>query len=225
VRDKYSLVELEKLGITIENVRFTYESVFGFGGKLGYISKPSDRLPIVGISVYSVQVRSVKEHNRYINALREVIDHITSAGYRVKFFPMQLRDEPGDDMPCIQAILKSVQQPGQCSVYDGTVSMFDHIKEVAKCRFFIGHKTHSVIIALVTGTPVLAIAYHPKTTEFMKQISILTNCIDDSLLEGELLIEMFNRIELEIDSIGEKQLEGSVKFGEIVRRDFSHIFK
>lgn len=223
VRDKRSLNELEQLGVTLDNVRITYESVLGFSGKLGHLDKPSDRLPIVGISVYSVQARSIEDHNRYINSLREAVDHITSAGYKVKFFPMQLQGEPADDLPCIEAILKTVHEPEQCSVYMDTSSMLDHIKEVSKCRFFIGHKTHSVIIALITGTPLMAIAYHPKTVDFMKQFELSENCIDDRFLEGNQLIEMFDRIMSEMDAISAKQLGKSAQFGEIVRRDFSEM--
>lgn len=221
VRDKHSIVELEQLGIPKINIRRTYESVLGFGGNLSTLDKPSDRLPVVGISIYSVQARSIDENSRYINALRVAINHITASGYRVKFFPMQLQGEPADDRPYIQAIINSLQEPDQCSVYAGANSMLEHIKEVAKCRFFIGHKTHSVIIALVTGTPVLAIAYHPKTLDFMTQFELEENCVDDRYLEGSQLIKIFDRISTHMDIIGVKQLTKSAQFGELVRRDFN----
>lgn len=223
VRDKHSIVELEQLGIPTINVHRTYESVLGFGGKLSHLNKLSDRLPVVGISVYSVQARSIEENNRYINSLREVIDHITAAGYRIKFFPMQLQGDPADDRPCIQAIINTLQEPDLCSVYTGTNSMLDHIEEVAKCRFFIGHKTHSVIIALVTGTPILAIAYHPKTLDFMTQFELVENCLDDRFLEGSQLIKIFDHISIHMDNIMVKQLTKSAQFGECVRRDFNNM--
>lgn len=225
VRDKRSLDELAQLDIQGTKIHKTYESVLGFGEQLGSLDKPSDRLPVVGISVYSAQTRSAEEHELYVASLCQIINHVTASGHRVTFFPMQLQGEVADDRPCIEAILETVRDRAQCSVYEEAASMREHIKEVAKCRFFIGHKTHSVIIALVTGTPLLAIAYHPKTADFMTQFELSENCMDDCHLDGSRLVEMFDRITSEMDVIGTKQLEKSAQFGEVVRRDFCEMIR
>lgn len=225
VRDERSLNELEKLEIASNNIRKTFESVLGFGGMIHNIDKPSVRSPVVGISIYSIKARSIIEHEMYVDSFRKVIDYITAAGYMVKFFPMQLQNEQADDRPCIEAILNSVQKPEQCSVYNDATSMLDHIKEVSKCCLFIGHKTHSVIFALVTGTPLLAIAYHPKTEDFMAQFELSANCIDDRFLEGNNIINMFDRIISQMDAISAIQLQKSAFLGKIVRRDFSEMLR
>lgn len=223
VRDGRSLDELKMLGVASSNIYTTYESVFGFSDELDGIDKPSNRLPVVGISVYSVIARSYEEYNRYINSLCKIINHATGLGYSIKFFPMQLQGELSDDRPCIQQIKNLVDAPEKCSVYADCNSMLEHIRAVAKCRIFIGHKTHSVIMALLTGTPLLAIAYHPKTADFMSQFELSDNCIDDRFLDGEILIDMFDKIRSNMDIISDKEIEKSRQYGEYVRRDFAEM--
>lgn len=220
VRDHRSLDELVRMGVSRTNVRQTYESVLGLSASLGPLSKPSERSPLVGIAVYSAQTRSAVEHQEYIASLRDIVNHVTATGHRVQFFPMQLQNEVADDRPCINAVLDIVRERDMCTVYKDASSMLEHINEVGRCRYFIGHKTHSVIIALITGTPLLAIAYHPKTTDFMEQFELAENCLDDRLLDGPTLIDMFEQIRAAMDPISEQQLEKSKEFGAIVRRDF-----
>ena len=72
----------------------------------------------------------------------------------------------------IRSILEDVRFPQRCTVLDSDLDLAEHFAEVARCRAFVGHKTHSVLIALTVGTPVLALAYHPKTADFMKQYDL-----------------------------------------------------
>ncbi len=221
VREKHSLLELNMLGFDNSLAFSTYETVLGYSVMLDNIIKPSERFPIVGISVYSVQYRTDNEKEEYIQALRLTVDHITASGYRVIFFPMQMSQEPGDDRPCIDAVMSAARQPEMCSIYTERESMIEHIEEVSKCRVFIGHKTHSVIIALITGTPILAIVYHQKTKEFMSQYGLAINCIDDRQLRSSELINMFERLKANIDSISLTQIKKSNELGERVRQDFN----
>ncbi len=220
IRDKRSFGEIDRLGISNAKTKKTFESVLGFGGHLGNLSKPSEREPVVGISVYSAQARTGQEQAAYVGALRAFVDHVTHTGHRVQFFPMQLQGEVADDRPCIDAVLQTVRDRHLCAVYKDAPTMLEHIGEVAKCKLFIGHKTHSVIIALVTGTPLLAIAYHPKTLDFMDQFGLTANCLDDQLLTGARLIDMFDCLQMRADTIGAQQLAQSKLIGEIVRNDF-----
>ncbi|MGE4546027.1 MAG: polysaccharide pyruvyl transferase family protein [Pedobacter sp.] len=222
-RDQRSLDELNYLGVPDNKIRQTYESVLGLSNLLDSLKKPSERSLLVGISVYSVQGRSVEEHAKYVNSLRDIVNHVIDLGHRVQFFPMQVKGEDADDRPCIEAVLNAVSTPDRCSVVNDFKSMLEHIMEVAKCRLFIGHKTHSVIMALITGTPLIAIAYHPKTIDFMQQFGLSANCLNDIVLNGPRLIEMFNKMQPEIDKIGAIQLSKSKSMGDIVRGDFQEM--
>ena len=218
-RDKQSIDELNVLGIDQSKVYVTCETVLGYSEMLGNIIKPSARLPVIGISVYSIQKRTVSDKYKYVKILGDIVDYAVACGYAVKFFPMQMAQEHGDDRPCIDDIVGYVMHPEMCSVYSCVNSMKEHIEEVSKCCMFIGHKTHSVIISLITGTPIIALAYHQKTKDFMSQYGLSKYCIDDSLIEFSNLVDILDDCRNNMDAISSKQLEISSELGRKVRID------
>lgn len=225
VRDIHSLAEIEKLGLKLKNVYQTYESAFGLGEVLKPISKPSERAPIVGIAVYSAKRRVSEENEKYITCLSNLVDYAITRGFTVRFFPMQIKGESADDRPCIYSIIEAVRYRNKCSLFEDTPNIIEQINEVAKCQVFIGHKTHSIIFALITGTPLVAIAYHNKTRDFMKQFELSENCIFDSKLDSKNLIQMFNYVIDDLDAIYTKQLSKSQLFGRNVKEDIKQMLK
>ena len=89
-----------------------------------------------------------------------------------------------------------------------------HIKAVAKCRFFVGHKTHSVVFALTSGTPLIAIEYHPKTRNFMDQFDIERYSINDEILTFDLLKDKFTKLSVEVDQVGKHCFVKALKFSK-----------
>ena len=89
----------------------------------------------------------------------------------------------------------------------------------------MGHKTHSQIFSLVAGTPLLAIAYHKKTEDFMAQFTLEQYCIVDTKLSTEKLVEIFIEINQNLNQISEKQQETAFRMYEKVRNDFSKMIR
>ena len=85
---------------------------------------------------------------------------------------------------------------------------------------FVGHKTHSQIFSLVAATPLLAIAYHKKTEDFMAQYGLEEYCITDAQISSEKLIELFYKINNNLDNINQKQELTCSKMSEQVKKDF-----
>jgi len=223
VRDNQSLGELSKLGVEPHRVRRTYDSVIGLSDAINSFTLPIQREPILGISVYAAQQRSPGVHTSYVRCLAEFIDYATEKGYRPRFFPMELKGSPGDDRPLIYEIIRSAQHGSRCSIEDRDLETLEHIAEVAKCRVFVGHKTHSVIFALISGTPVIAIAYQSKTSDFMRQYELSDFCIPDDYLSGDRLIFTFGKACTNLNTIARQEFEKSQRFSEIVRRDFQDV--
>jgi polysaccharide pyruvyl transferase WcaK-like protein len=82
-----------------------------------------------------------------------------------------------------------------------------------------------VIFALTTGAPLIAISYHPKTIDFMKQYSLEANLIKETELSLDLFIKVFNRLIINIDEIGISQFEKSRKISKIISEDFKRILE
>jgi len=219
VRDSQSKDELKKLNVPTENIRQTYDSVFGLNDVVDSYTMPSQREAVVGIAVYR-KSRSKQEHVNYIQSLAAIADYATKTGHAVRFFPMELKGFSVDDRGLIREIINSAKYGNRCEIQDKDMETFEHILEVAKCRLFVGNKTHSVIFALTVGTPVLALAYHKKTEDFMEQYELSEFCIPDVELSAKSLIGTFQKLRDSADTVGQKQFEKSQEIGENVRRDF-----
>jgi polysaccharide pyruvyl transferase WcaK-like protein len=155
-----------------------------------------------------------------VRCLSEFVDYAVSHGYTPRFFPMGLKGSSSDDRPLIHEIIASARDGDKCLVEDDDLDTLTHLAEVAKCKLFVGHKTHSVIIALITGTPVVAIAYHRKTLDFMRQYELSGFCVHDRDLDGDSLIRVFERVCASLDRIARQEHKKSCEFSEAIRGDF-----
>ncbi len=222
IRDKGSVEELATMGISKEKISETRDSVLGLFDVVKKPVKPTKRKAILGISVYMIQKRTAKQQDLYSDALSRLANHAVENGYSVLFFPMQ---RPATDLPCIKSILRKCKYKDSCSVLEGDPETEEHIHKVAQCRLFVGHKTHSVVFALATGTPVIAIAYHQKTQDFMDQFGISQYCISDAELCGEKLLELFSMAESNLDEISQQELDCIGKEGLRVQNDFARLIE
>lgn len=141
----------------------------------------------------------------------------------MRFFPMEVKGSGGDDRLLIQQILEHVEHPEGCQIIDRDLHPLEHLIEVSKCRLFIGHKTHSVVFALTTGTPLIALAYHRKTQDFMDQFGVNRFCIPDVKLSEDDLQQKTYELLNELDTTAEQIQARAVEIGQCVRDDFQSI--
>jgi len=223
IRDEASAEQIKKMGVSLEHVSKTCESVFGLCDIVKSRIRPSKRPAIMGVAVYvhtrASRLQEHEEHPRYFAAL---IDHAIEAGYKARFFPMELQ---GTDRACIEAVINNVNKKEHCEIVEGFPGTSDHINAVAECKIFIGHKTHSQIFSLVAATPLLAISYHKKTEDFMAQFGLTKYCITDAQISAEKLIELFDEINNDPDAINKKEEEAGSKMCTQVKQDFADMIK
>ena len=106
--------------------------------------------------------------------------------------------------------------------FPGTI---EHINAIAQCKVFVGHKTHSQIFSLVAATPLLAVAYHKKTEDFMAQFGLEKNCIVDTQLSTEKLIKMFDEISENLDPIGQAEQQTASRMYAQLSKDFARMIE
>ena len=129
----------------------------------------------------------------------------------------------GADRPCIEDIIKLVRKKENCEIVEGFPGTIEHINAIGQCKVFVGHKTHSQIFSLVAATPLLAVAYHQKTEDFMAQFGLEQYCIVDTQLSAEKLIKVFDQININLDHISRKQSAIASQMYEQVRGDFKRM--
>lgn len=223
IRDEDSAEQIKEMQVSMEHVSKTRESVFGLCDIVKSRTKPSNRPLVMGISVYvHTRANRLKEHENNPRYFASLIDHAIEAGYKVRFFPMELQ---GTDRRFIEAVINNVNKKENCEIIEGFPGTLDHINKIAQCKMFVGHKTHSQIFSLLAATPLLAIAYHKKTEDFMAQYGLEKYCITDEQISTEKLIELFDEINNNLDFINEKQEITGSKMCKQVREDFARMIK
>jgi colanic acid/amylovoran biosynthesis protein len=224
VRDQKSFVELKRLSITANICDFTEDSVFGLLSKsdsrnvLNGIEKEN---PLLGISVYDVMEKSIEQQDRYVHEIAESLRFSAMKGYQVLFFPMQIEGRPSDDRPLIKRIIRTADLGDDAvRISPDFVNMETHSAAVSKCSIFLGHKTHSVVMALSAAVPILAIAYHSKTAEFMEKFHMSDYVINDDEFSIDWFSKNFERLIKNREKIVNHQVQVSSKLYAQVNADF-----
>lgn len=173
VRDEDSVKALINIGL--KSYSILPDSVF-----LSYDSKEVKRDNIVTVAVYTAGLKSKDYLDKYKAAWVELIDLIINKyDYNIQFMPMQYKGFGGDERNFINEIISCSKRQDKLKLLDLDLSPKDSIDVFNSSALVIGHKTHSVIYSLSTETPVIALAYHPKTLFFMKSFSFENFCFND----------------------------------------------
>jgi polysaccharide pyruvyl transferase WcaK-like protein len=222
VRDKGSAELSVSMGVKSENVTTTFETVLSIN-ELAVSYKPvMDRKNVVGISIYSTVSRSDADLVRYIETFSNFADFcIENKGYEVVFIPMELKNSGPDDRWLINRIIENTEHKVRCSLVENDLTTEDHFSLIQECRYFVGHKTHSVIFALAAGTPLIALAYHSKTIEFMNQYGLNDFVIHDNELTTDLLVSTFEKMTKDSENLGEHIFIRSKEIAKRIRNDFN----
>ncbi|MHC4555703.1 MAG: polysaccharide pyruvyl transferase family protein [Planctomycetota bacterium] len=222
IRDEASAEEIRQVGVSLEHVSKTRESVFGLYDVVKSRTRPSSRPDVMGVSVWTGNKQNLQAWENYTRCFAALVDHAIEAGYKVRFFPMEMQ---GSDRPCIEDVIDNVDKKENCEIVEGYPGTVDHINAIAKCKLFVGHKTHSQIFSLVAATPLLAVAYHKKTEDFMAQFGLEKYCIVDTQFNADKMIKVFNQISNNLDIISQKQEQTAFKMSEQVKKDFARMIK
>jgi polysaccharide pyruvyl transferase WcaK-like protein len=221
IRDEASEEQIQKLGVSHGHLSKTRESVFGLYDIVKSRVKPSDRQNILGISVWTGNKKSAAAWEYYVRSFAGFVDYaIETGGFKVRFFPMEMQ---GADRPCIEDIIRCLGKKENCEIVEDFPGTLEHINKIAQCKIFLGHKTHSQIFSLVAATPLIALAYHRKTEDFMAQFGLEDYCIVDTQLSLEKLIELFEKISENLDTVSHKQQQIALGMYKRVGEDFKRM--
>lgn len=221
-RDAHSVVAMTEFGVHANRMKITFETVLTLNKKVGERIPMENREKRIGISVYTTTLfKTPDKRRRYISVITAFCNAMTERGYQVVFFPMEFKGTRPDDRPVIRELLNGVSKKESCTYFDNDLMVNEHLGEVAKCSLFLGHKTHSVVFALTAGTPVIALAYHTKTFDFMSQFGLEDYCIGDDDVDLDKLVGLVNRIEPRLDDISNHIFKRAAELASRVKSDFN----
>ena len=198
VREEWSRDHLLGLGVSADRVAYCPDLafMFGDGNGDGWTVAPieipgvdgSDDRPLVGISVrwHSFPGSDDPQARRrlYMKALADTADSmIERHGARVVIVPQTL-----EDLKAGRALYREIAHRGDVVLLEDDLSPADLRRLYARCRILIGTRMHANILAMGAGTPVVAIAYQPKTAGIMAVMGL-----DDWVLSIDDVSELVAR--------------------------------
>lgn len=214
IRDKNSAECIKSIGCNGENIRITYDSVFGFG--INEFEDYKKRQNKVGISIFN----GLKKAYDTFFEIAGILDWFAEKGYAIEFFRMEY---DGGELNDIEKIISLMKNKAEISVFDFKTNTKEHLAELSTCKYYIGYKTHSVIMSLTTATPLLGICYHKKTRDFMEEFGLSEFSIDDTSLTKEKGIAIAEKLCLESSDLHIKMKKKSKIIAEKIDSDFEEV--
>jgi colanic acid/amylovoran biosynthesis protein len=175
VREEWSRDYVLGLGVAAERVAYCPDLAFMFSDVDARAPAPieadsidsGDERPLLGISVrwhsFPGSDNPKEERQLYMRALADTADHLIERyGARVVVAPQTL-----EDLKAGRALYNEIVHQGDVVLLEDDLSPADLQGLYARCRILVGTRMHANILAMCVSTPVVAIAYQPKTTGIM----------------------------------------------------------
>lgn len=217
IRDDNSDQLLKILFPNLTNVYHSYDSVFGIktlmNEKIGQVTKDN----AVGISIFYSNFKTQAEIENYTQIMAKICKKISEYGFEIRFYPMETSEK---EINIIDRIIKLSCVTNQVKVIDTNTSTIEQLKAMGKCKYYVGHKTHSVIISLMLGIPLIALCYHEKTYDFMKLFGVQEYAILDKEFSQEWFEEKFKLLIGKEAEIRNRITTCGVRVSKKVNQDF-----
>lgn len=174
-RDSGSLDTLESMGLTAASIVCPDPA---FGLRPLPLSVGGKDIPFVVISPISRSAWSGTEdaeYEAYLGSLAAVAERLLDAGLAVRFACSQTRMDPR----IVQRVRQKMtaEAAAQCT-HEAIVTVDDFLRVTSAAQAVIASRLHAAILALVAGTPVVAIAYSRKCRQLMKDMHLSEYCLD-----------------------------------------------
>lgn len=144
----------------------------------------------IGISILYHLPNPEQTFPQLLETLHDFVAGLPAGKFRVVLFPMLISpSDAKDDLWAARQLQLALNDA------DVTISpareLDDFVSELASIDLMIGARLHANILAMLTGTPCLGIAYRPKVMSFFAANKLKDYCIDLSHLTAQNLSELF----------------------------------
>lgn len=174
-RESVTVAYLRSLGVT-RNVVQTYDPAFALQPEPieGPIAEFLENGDVVGLNASVLLARWSHESDasRLQQDLRAFVSSLRADGFRILLVPhVVLPDGPADqnDEAFLEGLVES-DDGGQMALVPGSWNAAKLKAAIAKCRLFIGARTHATIAALSSAVPTLFLAYSSKATGMCRDV-------------------------------------------------------
>ena len=207
VRENISKQELVKIGLNRDKILVVPDAAFALKPsseeKIKTILEHHDLQPqrFVAVTIRQWYAKGradvADEYKRYLKEIVKVIDFIVNnLKLKVGIIPhVTGPTQFENDLIPSRQVLDLVRWKDKIVIIDDELSPSQLITLYAQARFLIGTRFHSVIFALITGTPCIAISYFgPKAFGIMQMLGFEKYVLDIKHFKASNLIELLKEI-------------------------------
>ncbi|OOB79411.1 MAG: polysaccharide pyruvyl transferase CsaB [Epulopiscium sp. Nuni2H_MBin003] len=202
VRDTNSKRVLQSMGVKTP-IDVSIDPVFGIQideNEYSEIKQQLSNKKSVGI-----YLRPWKNNNLIINCMSKVILSLIQDDYEVYMICMQ----PEQDIKIAKDVAKRVES-NHLKIIEQSLTINKTLSYTANFDFIIGMRLHSLIMAVATNTPVIALSYDPKVENVMSEMQLHHHIKIDEISPNEILSQI---------KYIEQNLESEVKFIKYIKEE------
>ena len=205
VRDRHSGRVLESIGLPgpfpyCPDMGYSYPGLTVLAEKM---SANRANPPVVGLNVMAHQDPRLwprgetRRYEAYLEKMVALARLLLEQGWCLRVFSSQT----GSDEVVAQEFLESLGEPASSGRVELAGTEIDQVDDlvatIASCDAVVAARFHSVLVPLVLGIPVLALAYNPKTSELLADVGLRERCLDIDSCTVEELEGAFQRLRAE----------------------------
>ena len=191
---------------------------------------PRSRL-IVGVNpVPFFDARYWAEHNselyqQYVRKIAAFAQWLNERGHSVLFFPTQLHADPLV-IQDIRDVLKSRGIPDFAHTLGDQPmsSVSDLLSRISVMDIVVATRYHGILLSALVQTPILAIAYHEKSSDLMAQIGQSEYVVDIDSFDVGPLAERFVAIESRTEAIRRQLEHRTLLLRHALDREYDRVF-
>lgn len=180
----------------------------------------------VGIALYCVyQGEKLKKLFPFvIDNLYKTLRELGKEGYNINFISMDINDvEVAESLVYklkneFSSLEIKVEKPASNKISD-VVKLFSD-KDL-----ILAYKTHSVVFSIITNTPVVAVAYHPKSIEFMDSVGLKEYAINDTEASFENLNKLVHSALSRSTEIKKVEMNGTLHHKKMIKNYLKKILE
>jgi polysaccharide pyruvyl transferase WcaK-like protein len=144
----------------------------------------------IGISILYHLPNPEQTFPLLLETLHDFVAALPAGKFRVVLFPMLISpSDPKDDLWASRQLQMALE--GTDVAISPARELGDFVEALSGVDLMIGARLHANILAMLTGTPTLGIAYRPKVASFFSANKLKNYCIDLSKLTAQNLSEIF----------------------------------
>ena len=180
----------------------------------------------VGITIHHLYFKYHMSREQYTNVIGAFCNLLVdSYNVNIIFLPMEYTEEGLKDRVIICEIINKINKKECVSMVEKDLQPDEILHFMEKLDFFVGTKTHSIVMSLLAGTPTLSISYHEKSHFFMNEWGVGEFSLSLKSIDSEVLMKLFDKLFRNSSQIRKILETSKIQMEARANKNFENIWK